>query len=43
VLGRSRQPWWRRAIRRPVPHRLIDEARDFDVHFISDSDGAARP
>jgi len=43
VIGRSRQPWWRRAIRRPVPHRLLDEARDFDVHFISDSDAAVRP
>jgi len=42
VIGRSRQPWWRRAVRRPVPQRLLDQAREFDVHFISDSDGAAR-
>jgi two-component system sensor histidine kinase KdpD len=42
VLGRSRQPWWRRALRRPVPQRLLDEARDLDVHFVSDSDAGAR-
>jgi two-component system sensor histidine kinase KdpD len=34
VIGRSRQPWWRRALRRSVPHRLLDEAADLDVHVI---------
>ncbi len=43
VIGRSRQPWWRRAFRRAVPHRLLDEARDFDVQFVADSDPGERP
>ena len=38
VIGRSRQPWWRQAFRRSVPHRLLDEAPDLDVHFVADSD-----
>jgi len=42
VIGRSRQPWWRRALGRPVPQRLLDEARDFDVQFVADSDPGER-
>jgi two-component system sensor histidine kinase KdpD len=38
VVGRSRQPWWRRFFGRTVPHRLLDEAREFDVQFVSDAD-----
>ncbi len=34
VIGRSRQPWWRRALGRSVPARLLDEASDLDVHVI---------
>jgi len=43
VIGRSRRPWWRRALRRSVPQRLLDEARDFDVQFVADSDPGERP
>jgi two-component system sensor histidine kinase KdpD len=43
VIGRSRRPWWRRALRRPVPQRVLDEARDLDVHFISEFDAGERP
>jgi two-component system sensor histidine kinase KdpD len=42
VVGRSRQPLWRRALRRSVPQRLLDEARDFDVQFVADSDPGER-
>jgi two-component system sensor histidine kinase KdpD len=34
VIGRSRQPRWRRALGRSVPQRLLDEASDLDVHVV---------
>ncbi len=34
VIGRSRQPGWRRALGRSVPQRLLDEASDLDVHVV---------
>jgi two-component system sensor histidine kinase KdpD len=34
VIGRSRQPWWRRALGRSIPQRLLDEASDLDVHVV---------
>src|SRR5262249_11523249 len=42
VVGRSRRPLWKRAVRRSVPQRLLDEARDLDVQFVSDSDAGER-
>lgn len=35
MVGRSRQPWWRRALGRSLPQRLVDEAVDLDVHIVS--------
>jgi two-component system sensor histidine kinase KdpD len=34
VMGRSRQPWWRRALGRSVSQRMLDEATDLDVHVV---------
>jgi two-component system sensor histidine kinase KdpD len=42
VLGRSRQPWWRRALGRSVPQRLLDEASDLDIHVVG-LDAEQRP
>ena len=42
VVGRSRQPWWRRALGRSAAQRLLEEAREFDVQFIADSDAGDR-
>jgi two-component system sensor histidine kinase KdpD len=42
VMGRSRQPWWRRALGRSVPQRLVDEAADLDVHIVA-VDAEERP
>lgn len=35
MVGRSRQPWWRRALGRSLPQRLVDEAADLDVHIVA--------
>jgi two-component system sensor histidine kinase KdpD len=35
VVGRSSQPWWRRALRRSVVDRLVDEGEGLDVHVVS--------
>lgn len=35
MVGRSRQPWWRRAMGRSLPQRLVDEAADLDVHIVA--------
>lgn len=35
LIGRSRQPWWRRLLGRSVMHRLVDEAAGFDLHIVS--------
>ena len=35
MVGRSRQTWWRRALGRAVPQRLVDEAADLDVHIVA--------
>jgi two-component system, OmpR family, sensor histidine kinase KdpD len=35
LVGRSTQPRWRRALRRSVVDRLIDEGEGLDVHVIS--------
>lgn len=35
MVGRSRQPWWRRALRRSLPLLLVDEAADLDVHIVA--------
>jgi len=38
VIGRSRQPWWKRLVSTPVPDRLIAEGREFDVQLVADVD-----
>lgn len=35
MVGRSRQPWWRRALGRSLPQRLVDEAADLDLHIVA--------
>ncbi len=35
ILGRSREPWWRRLLGRSVMHRLVNEAAGFDLHIVS--------
>jgi two-component system sensor histidine kinase KdpD len=42
VIGRTRQPWWKRAFGRSVLQRLVDEAEDLDLHVVSFQD-EARP
>ena len=42
VIGRTRQPWWRRALGRSVLQRLMEEADDLDLHIVSFQD-EARP
>jgi two-component system sensor histidine kinase KdpD len=43
VVGASRQPWWRRALGRSLPQRLVDEASDLDLHIVSLEDEGDRP
>jgi two-component system sensor histidine kinase KdpD len=49
LIGRSRQPWWRQALRRSVPQQLLDEADDLDLHIDGldegegPGDGGGRP
>ena len=35
IIGRSQQPWWRKALGRSAAYRLIEEAAGFDVHVVS--------
>ncbi|MBI5015695.1 MAG: universal stress protein [Deltaproteobacteria bacterium] len=35
VIGRSRQPWWRRVLGRSPMHRLVEGAEGFDVHIVA--------
>ncbi|MBI5441672.1 MAG: universal stress protein [Deltaproteobacteria bacterium] len=35
ILGRTRQPWWRRLLRRSPVHRIVDEAEGIDVYIAS--------
>jgi two-component system sensor histidine kinase KdpD len=42
VIGRTRRPWWRRALGRSVLQRLMEEADDLDLHIVSFQD-EARP
>jgi len=35
LVGRTRDPWWRRLLGRSVMQRLIDEAVDLDVHVVA--------
>jgi two-component system sensor histidine kinase KdpD len=35
IIGRSQQPWWRKALCRSAAYRLIEEAAGFDVHVVS--------
>jgi len=43
LIGGSRQPWWRRALGRSLPQRLVDEASDLDLHIFSLEDEGERP
>ncbi len=43
IVGRSEQPWWRRALRRSVLHQLVDEGTGFDLHIVSFEDEETRP
>jgi len=35
IVGRSEQPWWRRALRRSVLQELVEEGSGLDLHVIS--------
>jgi len=37
IVGRTRQSLWGRLFNRSVTRRLIEQARDFDVHVVSDA------
>jgi two-component system sensor histidine kinase KdpD len=39
IVGRSRVPWWRRALSRSTTTRLVDEAAGFDVTVASLEEG----
>jgi two-component system sensor histidine kinase KdpD len=38
IVGRGRESWWRRTLRRSVLDRLVDEAEGLDVHIVSFED-----
>ena len=40
MIGRSRQPIWRRWLQRDVPMRLIAHGRDLDIEIVADEDTA---
>lgn len=43
VIGRTRQPWWRRVLGRSPMRRLVEEAEGFDVHIVAlDADRGER-
>jgi len=35
IVGSTTASWWRRKLRRTIPHRMLDEARGIDVHVVS--------
>jgi two-component system sensor histidine kinase KdpD len=35
IVGRTEQPWWRRALGRSVLQRLVDESQGLDLHIVS--------
>ena len=43
MIGRSRQPIWRRWLQRDVPMRLISHGRDLDIEIVADEDGVPPP
>jgi len=43
MIGRSRQPWWRRMLGRSAMDRFVHEADGFDVHIVSFPDEELRP
>ena len=44
IVGRSRQPLWRRLLGRSPMHRIIEEAEGFDVHIVAlDAEAGANP
>jgi two-component system sensor histidine kinase KdpD len=42
MIGRSRQPWWRRLLGRSAMDRFVHEADGFDVHIVSFPDEEPR-
>jgi len=42
MIGRSRQPIWRRLLQRDVPMRLIAHGRDIDIEIVAEEDSAPR-
>src|SRR5512137_252923 len=43
ILGRGREPWWRRLLRRSVLDRVVDGAEGLDVHIVSFDEEKGRP
>jgi len=43
MIGRSRQPWWRRMLSRSAMDRFVHETDGFDVHIVSFPDEDLRP
>jgi two-component system sensor histidine kinase KdpD len=43
VVGASLQPWWRRALGRTLPQRLVEDATDLDLHIVGREDEGERP
>jgi two-component system, OmpR family, sensor histidine kinase KdpD len=43
MVGRTRQPWWRRALGRSVAQRLVDEGSDLDLHLTGIEEEGDRP
>jgi two-component system sensor histidine kinase KdpD len=43
IVGRSHQPWWRQALGRSVPFRLLYQAAGFDLHVVSFEESEAKP
>ena len=35
MVGRSRQPWWKRLVGRASDVRLLREGEGFDIHVVS--------
>ncbi|HUY32634.1 MAG TPA: universal stress protein [Pirellulales bacterium] len=43
MIGRGRQPWWRRLLRSSAMDRFVHEAEGFDVHIVSFPDEERHP
>lgn len=41
MIGRSEKSWWRQLLGASVPFRLMQQARDFDLHIVSFPDDQA--